>query len=216
MQGTGLDPRTLLHHTTLSPCVCVCVCVLIAQSCLTLGNPTDCSLPGSSVHGILQARILEWIAIRFSRQSPYTLIFYFLMSQSHVGNSWQLSLKATVISVTLQRLVVKKFGDFQKTIYLGKESLTASATDILFLPPQKFTLGKKLVSSGLKFSVDCHITYLLVTSLLGWNCSLIGVLSPGRGIPEGRWVEEREFLFMIWLCFLGKAALGLSGPANIA
>ena len=71
MQGTGLDPRTLLHHTTLSPgvcvCVCVCVCVLIAQSCLTLGNPMDCSLPGSSVHGILQARILEWIAIRFSR-----------------------------------------------------------------------------------------------------------------------------------------------------
>ena len=38
-----------------------------AQSCLTLGNPMDCSLPGSSVHGILQARILEWVAIPFSR-----------------------------------------------------------------------------------------------------------------------------------------------------
>ena len=34
--------------------------VLVAQSCLTLCNPMDCSLPGSSVHGILQARILEW------------------------------------------------------------------------------------------------------------------------------------------------------------
>ena len=33
------------------------------QSCLTLCNPMDCSLPGSSVHGILQARILEWVAI---------------------------------------------------------------------------------------------------------------------------------------------------------
>ena len=36
---------------------------------LTLCNPMDCSLPGSSVHGILQARILEWVAISFSRGS---------------------------------------------------------------------------------------------------------------------------------------------------
>ena len=36
------------------------------QSCLTLCNPMDCSLPGFSVHGILQARTLEWIAIFFS------------------------------------------------------------------------------------------------------------------------------------------------------
>ena len=38
-----------------------------AQSCLTLWDPMDYSLPGSSVHGILQARILEWVAIPFSR-----------------------------------------------------------------------------------------------------------------------------------------------------
>ena len=48
---------------------CVCVCVKVAQSCLTLCNPMDCSLPGSFVHGILQARILEWFAIPFSRGS---------------------------------------------------------------------------------------------------------------------------------------------------
>ena len=46
-----------------------CVCVLIVQSCPTLCNPMDCSFPGSSVHGILQARILEWIAIPFSMES---------------------------------------------------------------------------------------------------------------------------------------------------
>ena len=39
--------------------------LLAAQSCPTLCDPTDCSLPGSSVHGILQARILEWVAIPF-------------------------------------------------------------------------------------------------------------------------------------------------------
>ena len=47
--------------------LCLCVCVLVAQSCLTLCNPMGCSLPHSSLHGILQARILEWVAIPFSR-----------------------------------------------------------------------------------------------------------------------------------------------------
>ena len=41
----------------------------VAQSCPTLCSPMDCSLPGSSVHGICQARVLEWIAISFSRGS---------------------------------------------------------------------------------------------------------------------------------------------------
>ena len=38
----------------------------VAQSCPTLSDPMDCSLPGSSVHGIFQARVLEWCAIAFS------------------------------------------------------------------------------------------------------------------------------------------------------
>ena len=47
----------------------VCVCVLVAQLCLMICDLMDCSPPGSSVHGILQARILEWVAIPFSRRS---------------------------------------------------------------------------------------------------------------------------------------------------
>ena len=46
------------------------VYVLVTQSCLTLCDPTDCSLSGSSVHGILQVRILEWVAISYSRDLP--------------------------------------------------------------------------------------------------------------------------------------------------
>ena len=38
----------------------------VAQSCLTISDPMDCSLPGSSIHGIFQARVLEWGAIAFS------------------------------------------------------------------------------------------------------------------------------------------------------
>ena len=51
--------------------LCVCVgggiWVLVAQSCPTLCEPMDCSSPGFSVHGILRARTLEWVAISFSR-----------------------------------------------------------------------------------------------------------------------------------------------------
>ena len=45
------------------------LCVFVAQSCLTLCNPMDSSLPGSSAHGIFQARMLEWVAISYSRAS---------------------------------------------------------------------------------------------------------------------------------------------------
>ena len=50
--------------------VSCCVCAQSLQSCLTLCNSMDCGPPGSSVHGILQARILEWVAISFSRDLP--------------------------------------------------------------------------------------------------------------------------------------------------
>ena len=42
----------------------------VAQLCPTLSNPMDCSLPGSSIHGIFQARVLEWGAIAFSYMYP--------------------------------------------------------------------------------------------------------------------------------------------------
>ena len=45
-------------------------CMLVTQSCPTLCDLMDCSSPGSSVHGIPQARMLEWVAILFSRDLP--------------------------------------------------------------------------------------------------------------------------------------------------
>ena len=74
-------------------CVCVCVCVLVTQLCPTLCNSMDCSSPDSSVHRILQARKLEWVAISFSRGSSpprdWTLascIAVILYCLSHQGN----------------------------------------------------------------------------------------------------------------------------------
>ena len=61
-----------------------CYSCLVAQSCLTLRDPTDCSPPGSSVHGISQARTLEWAAIVFSIRFTYAFFFHIL---SHHGLS---------------------------------------------------------------------------------------------------------------------------------
>ena len=55
--------RGVLHQHTCSDTLCAC------SVCLTLCNPVDGSPPGSSVHGILQARVLEWSAISFSKGS---------------------------------------------------------------------------------------------------------------------------------------------------
>ena len=56
-------PQPTTVCVSVCVCVCVCVCVLVAQSCVTLCNPMDYSPPGSSVHGLLQVRILERVAV---------------------------------------------------------------------------------------------------------------------------------------------------------
>ena len=55
--------ETILYLWHFNVCVCVCVCAKLLQPCLTLSDPMDCSLPGSSIQRILQTRILEWVAV---------------------------------------------------------------------------------------------------------------------------------------------------------
>ena len=76
MPGTGRDKVELADKrkkpnisATKAELQKVKVKSFVAQLCLTLCDPMDCSLPGSSVHGILQARILEWVAMPSSRGS---------------------------------------------------------------------------------------------------------------------------------------------------
>ena len=68
-RGWDKCPATFVKANTiwLTPGVCVCVCVCkFLQSHPALYDPMDCSLSGSSVHGIFQARVLEWVAVSFS------------------------------------------------------------------------------------------------------------------------------------------------------
>ena len=59
----------------------------VTQLCLTLCDPMDCSLPGSSVHGIFQARILEWVAIALSMHGlPITLFTTYVTPLSCIAH----------------------------------------------------------------------------------------------------------------------------------
>ena len=66
-------------YICLCVCVCICMCLLSCFSHVRLCDPLDCSLPGSSVHGILQTRTLEWVAMLSSKGSSqlrdWTCIF---------------------------------------------------------------------------------------------------------------------------------------------
>ena len=74
LQGTfltqGLNPhfRVNIYYKLLISYVSYHY--ISAQSCPTLCDPVDLSPPGSSIHGIVQARMLEWVSISFSRRSP--------------------------------------------------------------------------------------------------------------------------------------------------
>ena len=76
----------------------------VAQSCPTLCDPMDCNLLGFSIHGILQARILEWIAISFSKGSSRPRDW---TQVSHIGGR-RFNLWATDKCLTVRREVLKK------------------------------------------------------------------------------------------------------------
>ena len=68
----------------------------VVQLCPTLSDPMDCSLPGSSVHRIFQARVLEWVAVAFSVEESdvilITIFFFFFLTKypmifKHIQNS---------------------------------------------------------------------------------------------------------------------------------
>ena len=81
--------------------------MIVTQSSLTLCDPLDCSPPGSSVLGISQARILEWVAIAFSRGSSLTMDEAWVSSHQtlkiqNVWNKWNLNFKSFDFQVSIR------------------------------------------------------------------------------------------------------------------
>ena len=72
------------------------------QSCPTLSDPMDCSLPGSSIHGIFQARVLEWGAIAFSVPLIYFTVVYSIVISIVL---FVFKLSTYIINITLLRFI---------------------------------------------------------------------------------------------------------------
>ena len=84
-----MKTRRIRVHACFALGIGACMCARSLQSCLTLCNPMDCSPPGSSVHGILQARMLEWVAISSSRWHRWAPVNLCGMSEGSVRGSEQ-------------------------------------------------------------------------------------------------------------------------------
>ena len=72
----------------------------VAQSCLTLSDPMDCSLPGSSVHGIFQARVLEWGATAF-----YTLVYIKKVTKKNLLYSTENSIQYSIMTYLYGKII---------------------------------------------------------------------------------------------------------------
>ena len=104
-----LNPRNLTGNKGRSWGVCESVRVLVTQSCLTLCNPLDYSPSDSSVHGILQARILEWVVIPFSRGSSWPWDRTWVSWTTRVAQfCCQTYLNIPITKVTVQRAFLQR------------------------------------------------------------------------------------------------------------
>ena len=140
----------------------VCVC-LATQSCPTLCNPMHCSPPGSSVHGILQARILEWEAVPFSSQTRLKR----LSSSSSSNATSQLSSCHFIKSVFL---VDYNWENHYKAGLMGGVALTHRC---LWLRTVWEDWGQGLpTASGLVcFRKDLYVTYWVSSSPAKLTCA---------------------------------------------
>ena len=92
--------------------MCVCVHAKLLQLCLTLSNPMDCSPPGFYVHMILQGRILEWVAIPFSREPSWP------RDRTHISY---------ICCVGRQFFTTSATWEILKLLYIGKARRAGSA-----------------------------------------------------------------------------------------
>ena len=167
----------------------LCLCCWVTQLCPTLYDPMDCSLPGPSVHGISQARILEWIPISFSRGSSQARIKPTFpawqadsLLQTHLGNPHLLkqslnrfsALKFSVVENQVIRfLIVGAAGSMLSYIYKTETqslnfALLGTRTE-LWLQWPSIVLPTSVLLGMLPVTPKAFPCI----HLLGWNHSLL-------------------------------------------
>ena len=96
---------------------------VVAQLFLTLSDPTDCSLPGSCIHRILQARVLEWVTIAFSNLTSQILRKYFVSRYA----AYLRIFKISHLELSGRRKSEIVFADVEKEFIAGNHHLITSA-----------------------------------------------------------------------------------------
>ena len=147
----------------------------VAQSCLTLCNPMDCSLPGSSVHRIFQARVLEWGAIAFSSESwaPKNWCF------------WTVVLKTLESPLDSKEIQLVHPKGNQSRVFIGGTDIEAE-TPILWPPNSKSWLIWKDPDAGKDWGQEEKGT--IEDEMVGWHHRLNGHgfgWTPGVGDGQG-------------------------------
>ena len=196
--------------------------ILSSQSCLTLCDPMDCSLPGSSVHGILQARILKWIAIPFSRGSS--------RPRDWIHVSWMAGRFFTIwanreTGYSPKELINLRIG-IQRYFCLNK-NITYSAVDKIVhvhsvvsdsLWPHGVLTTRFLCpweSPGKNTGVGCHflLQWVFLTQELNLcllNCRLILYCLSHRGSPD-KFMYRQWFVISIWTEKKGEFFVNICG-----
>ena len=155
--------------------------VLIAQSYLTLCNPKDCSPPGSPVHGILQARILEWVAFPFSISSKEQESFNFMAA-------------VTVCSDfgAQENKVCHCFHCFP--IYLPwSDGTGCHDLRYVYYTPVKAFCGYKVTSSFQSQLHYCHSQCNTATTILRTKKTLCAIFPPEKFQLEGTLGKVNQF-----------------------
>ena len=137
----------------------------VTQSCPTLCDPMDCSLPGSSIHWIFQARILEWVAVSFSRGSSWsrdwTRVSYIT---GRLLNVWATrEVPGEIIALTIQTFV----GKVMSLLFNASSRFV-----IAFLPRSKYLLISWLQSPSaviLEFKKIKSVTASTFSTFLNFN-----------------------------------------------
>ena len=138
----------------------MCVCS-VAQLCLTLCDPMDCNPPGSSVHGILQARILKWVAIPVSMESSWP------MGQTRVS-CLEYTLSNMVTHVSVVRLWRKKITKYLINPNLWEKAMAPHSSTLAWKIPWMEEPGG-LQSMGLLRVGHAWATSLSLFTFMHWR-----------------------------------------------
>ena len=141
--------------------VSICIC-LVAKSCPTLCDPMDCSLPGSSVHGIFWTRILEWVAIPFFRVSSWPRDQTYI---SHIANRFFTSWATREAHFYIRCIYI----DECKILFLYRSFYNYVVSFFIFL----HSLSLTSVLSNISIAIPPFLSFLfswnVFFQLLTWN-----------------------------------------------